>query len=245
MGNNVLQERISSIITDIEGTTTPLTFVRDVLFPYARPRLRPWLREHAQSQTASSVLVQVQQEVGQPLSLEQAISRLEQWSDEDRKIGVLKTLQGLIWEAGYADGSLVAPVYPDVLPALTAWHAAGITLGVYSSGSVAAQHLLFGHTNEGDLRPLFSHWFDTETGAKQAVGSYQRIASQLGHPPSTLLFLSDHSAEVAAALAAGWHALLITRNDAALPAPPLPGQTPVDSFAGIRIDTPVTLHLAG
>ncbi|WP_051710873.1 acireductone synthase [Andreprevotia chitinilytica] len=223
------------VITDIEGTTTSISFVRDTLFPYARPRLGSWLRAHAEEEAAQAVQAQVQHETGQALTQEQVIRQLEDWSDADRKVTPLKTLQGLIWAAGYADGSLIAPLYPDVAPALSHWRTAGLTLGVYSSGSVAAQQLLFGHTGAGDLTGWFSHWFDTTVGGKLESESYRHIAASLGVPASAILFLSDHSGEVAAAQQAGWHAWRIARADSPPPAAPVAGQVTLGGFAGIDV----------
>ncbi|KPC50722.1 acireductone synthase [Amantichitinum ursilacus] len=226
---------IRAIVTDIEGTTTPIDFVRDTLFPYARPRLGSWLRTHADSAEARDIITQIERETARSHTLEQAIAQLEAWSDADRKILPLKVLQGLIWAAGYADGSLVAPVYADVPPALQNWQALGLTLAVYSSGSVPAQKLLFGHTDHGDLRGLFSHWFDTTSGGKLEATSYRQIAATLALPPSAVLFLSDHAGEVAAAQGAGWHALLLTRPDSPPPVAARPGQVALHRFDQIAL----------
>ncbi|GAB7127740.1 acireductone synthase [Silvimonas sp. JCM 19000] len=226
---------IRAVVTDIEGTTTPIDFVRDTLFPYARPRLGSWLRQHAASAEVRQIISQIDRETARAHTLEQAIAQLEAWSDADRKILPLKVLQGLIWAAGYADGSLVAPIYADVLPALQRWQQAGLTLAVYSSGSVPAQQLLFGHTDRGDLRGWFSHWFDTTSGGKLETASYRQIAAALALPPSAVLFLSDHAGEVAAAHGAGWQALLLARPDSPPPVAARPGQQVLSSFAQIEL----------
>jgi enolase-phosphatase E1 len=143
---------------------------------------------------------------------------LHAWMDADAKITPLKTLQGLIWEEGYRTGALVGDIYPDVPPVLRRWHAAGIALFVYSSGSRAAQLLIFGHSTAGDLRPLFSGFFDTGVGAKQAAGSYRAIAGATALTPEDFLFLSDNEAELDAAQAAGMAVLQLVRaNDGTAP----------------------------
>lgn len=192
------------VLTDIEGTTTPVSFVKDTLFPYARARLDAWVEANPGDPDVAALVA--------AHGAEGARARLHGWMDEDAKVTALKAVQGRIWASGYADGSLRAPLYPDVSPALRAWRAAGVTLAVYSSGSVAAQHLLFGHTVEGDLRPLFSRWFDTTVGGKREANSYAAIASALGVPPADALFLSDVEEELDAAGAAGWRTALVARD---------------------------------
>jgi enolase-phosphatase E1 len=136
---------------------------------------------------------------------------MTRWIDEDRKITPLKTLQGLIWDAGFRDGAFKGHVYPDAVAGLRRWHAAGLKIYVFSSGSVAAQKLIFGFSEAGDLTPLFSGYFDTTTGPKREAIAYTRIAETIGLPPDAVLFLSDVSAETDAAKAAGMQALLIDR----------------------------------
>jgi enolase-phosphatase E1 len=136
---------------------------------------------------------------------------LQGWIDQDRKHTALKALQGLIWEAGYREGDFTAPLYPDVAPALRAWHAAGHGLAVYSSGSVPAQKLLFSHTDAGDLVPLFRDFFDTEIGHKRDADSYRLIADRLDRSPGDILFLSDVVAELDAAREAGMRTVLLDR----------------------------------
>lgn len=196
---------IRVVLTDIEGTTTPITFVHDTLFPYARQRLPAWVAEHPEDPDVASLVA----ELGSP---EAAVAQLLAWSDADVKATALKALQGRVWAAGYTDGTLVAPLYDDVVPKLRAWHASGLRLAVFSSGSVPAQHLLFGHTDAGDLRPLFSGWFDTTTGPKREDTSYVAIAAQLGVAPREVLFLSDVEAELDAATQAGMATGLLARD---------------------------------
>ena len=198
---------IRAIVTDIEGTTTRLSFVHDVLFPYARARLEAWVFEHPNAPEIDATRAAA----GRPdADLNGVVAILTGWMDADAKVTPLKALQGRIWEQGFASGALVGHVYPDVPRALAAWHARGIVLAVYSSGSVLAQQQLFGHSEAGDLRPLFSAWFDTTTGPKRDAGSYARIAGALGVAAAEVLFLSDTPEELAAAAAAG---LATTRLD--------------------------------
>lgn len=201
-----------AILTDIEGTTSAIAFVRNVLFPYARQALPGFIAENGRRPEVRRWLDAVTAETG----IEDAAalaSTLQGWIDADRKHTALKALQGMIWAQGYRDGCYQAPIYPDVAPALRAWHAAGHALYVYSSGSVPAQQLFFGHSQAGDLRPLFSGWFDTETGPKRKAASYQAIAAALQRPPGELLFLSDVVEELDAARSAGLATCLLDRRE--------------------------------
>ena len=194
-----MSPRPAAIVTDIEGTTSRISFVHDVLFPYARARLPAFLAERGAEPEAASCLAEVQQLApGQD-----PLAALLGWMDQDAKITPLKTLQGLIWAEGYASGALHGELYPDVAPALRRWHKAGLRLYVYSSGSVPAQKLLFAHTREGDLTALFSGFFDTRIGAKRQPASYAAIAAAITTRPADILFLSDISAELDAAAAVG------------------------------------------
>ena len=199
---------IKAIVTDIEGTTSSIAFVADVLFPYARARLGEYCAAHPVD--VAPILADVQAiEPGDP------IATMTRWIDEDRKITPLKTLQGMIWDAGFREGAFRGHVYPDAATALRRWHAAGLKLYVFSSGSVAAQKLIFGFSEAGDLTPLFSGYFDTTTGPKREAIAYTRIAEAAGMTPGDMLFLSDVAAETDAAKAAGMQALLIDRTGAA------------------------------
>ncbi len=158
---------IKAILTDIEGTTSSLSFVKDVLFPYARAHLATYVQQHQHEEAVKDILEASQQVVGETLALEAAIAQFIEWIDEDKKVTPLKALQGLIWEAGYDQGDFKGHVYDDAVQNLQRWHAQGLSLYVYSSGSVYAQKLLFAHTEVGDLTPLFSGYFDTTVGGKR------------------------------------------------------------------------------
>lgn len=198
---------VAAVLTDIEGTTTPIAFVRDTLFPYARARLPSFLAEHGARPEVAAELAEVRRLApGQP---ERAT--LLHWMDADAKITPLKALQGLIWREGYADGSLQGALYPDVAPCLRLWAGAGVRLAVFSSGSTEAQRLIFGHSVAGDLTGLFAGFFDTRVGSKREADSYARLAIALGLPDAEVLFLSDVEAELDAAAAAGLRTCQLVR----------------------------------
>lgn len=206
---------IKAIVTDIEGTTSDIRFVHSVLFPYARERLADIVRQHGSDPEIAQALDALRQELGQPdADSETLIAALNQFMDEDRKSTALKQLQGIIWRAGYRNGDFQGHLYPEVATQLAAWQQQGLRLYVYSSGSVEAQQLLFGYSNAGDLRPLFSDYFDTRVGAKRETGSYRTIAQAIGLPAEQLLFLSDIRQELDAAQEAGWHTCQLIRDDA-------------------------------
>ena len=204
---------VSAILTDIEGTTSSISFVKDVLFPYARRALPGFVRDHRDDPEVRRWLDVVATEHGSICSDDVIVETLQGWIDQDRKHTALKALQGMVWEAGYRDGDFSAPLYPDVAPALRAWREAGHRLAVYSSGSVPAQKLLFSHTDAGDLAPLFDGFFDTEVGGKREAGSYRAIADALGALPKDVLFLSDVVAELDAAREAGMRTALLDRRE--------------------------------
>ncbi|MFJ5485769.1 acireductone synthase [Pectobacterium actinidiae] len=206
---------INAIVTDIEGTTSDIRFVHTVLFPYARERLADTVRQHGSDPEIAQALGALRQELGQPeADSDTLITALNQFMDEDRKSTALKQLQGIIWRAGYRNGDFQGHLYPDVATQLAAWQQQGIRLYVYSSGSVEAQQLLFGYSNAGDLRPLFSDYFDTRVGMKRETDSYRTIAQAIGLPAEQLLFLSDIRQELDAAEEAGWHTCQLIRDDA-------------------------------
>ena len=219
-----LRERgVRGLVLDIEGTTTPVSFVYDVLFPYAREHLSSYVESH----------------VGQP-ELDESVRLLrKEWEDEaargtnppprdssprwvvdyaawlmeqDRKSPGLKLLQGHIWEGGYADGSLQGDVYPDVPPALARWRDEALAVAIYSSGSVLAQRLLFSTTAYGDLTRFIGQYFDTGVGPKREAESYERIAEAMSLPPGSILFVSDVIAELDAARGAGMQVVHCVRE---------------------------------
>ncbi|RWR02572.1 haloacid dehalogenase [[Pantoea] beijingensis] len=205
---------IRAIVTDIEGTTSDIRFVHDVLFPYARQHLDSFVRENQQQSLVAAALKSLREEIAQPQAdIDTLIVRLFSFMDEDRKSTSLKALQGMVWHDGYVNGDFTGHLYSDVVPALTLWQSQGISLYVYSSGSVAAQKLLFGYSNAGDITALFSGYFDTHVGAKREMNAYQNIAREIGLPTHELLFLSDIRQELDAAREAGWHTVQLIRDD--------------------------------
>ncbi len=182
----------AAILTDIEGTTTPIAFVHDVLFPYARARLPDFLAAHAAENLPD-------------------LATLLGWMDRDEKIPVLKDIQGRIWESGYRSGEIKGVIYPDVPPVLQRWAKAGMRLYVYSSGSIAAQKLLFGCSDAGDLTPFFQGFFDTGVGPKRDAASYSLICRGANISPGEFLFLSDVEAELDAAASAGLQTCQLAR----------------------------------
>lgn len=205
-----------AVLLDIEGTTSSIAFVAEVLFPYATKHLADYVEAH--SEAVAPILAEV--------SGDDKVATLLGWIAEDRKATPLKTLQGLIWAQGYADGTLKGHVYPDTPEALHRWYTAGMAIYIYSSGSIAAQKLIFGHSIAGDLTPMLSGYFDTTTGPKREVESYTKIVAAIGFEAREILFVSDVQPEVEAARAAGLGVLLIDRAG---------GPADIHSLAEIRL----------
>lgn len=204
------------ILTDIEGTTSSISFVAEELFPYFRENISDLLalKDRLVVKEAFEETVELaKSEDGEILTTdEQIIDKLYQWSVEDRKITPLKTLQGVLWDAGYRDGELKGHVYPEVAANLKSWKEQGINLGVFSSGSVPAQKLIFGYSIAGDLTPYFSYYFDTNTGGKREAATYAKIAKELNLNPSEILFLSDIEEELLAAESTGYQTVQLARD---------------------------------
>lgn len=210
---------IKAIVTDIEGTTSSISFVHNVLFPYAKSHLADYVRENCSNESVSDQLHEVAEISGcQRDDIEGLIQNLLDWIEQDKKITPLKTLQGMIWEQGYKQGDFTGHVYEDVVPCLKEWAHQNIDLYVYSSGSVKAQKLIFGHTEYGDLTPLFKGYFDTNIGNKRDVASYKNIIETLNCEPDSILFLSDIEQELEAAAQAGMQTYwLIRERDSNVP----------------------------
>lgn len=220
---------IRAILTDIEGTTSAVSFVFDVLFPYAREHLPDFMRKHAGEPAVAAQIDAVRSESNEPdADLERVVAILLEWIAADRKASSLKALQGMVWAEGYRAGQIKGHVYPDAVAALQAWKQQGYALYVYSSGSIQAQKLIFGCAEVGDLTPLFSGYFDTGSGHKREADSYSRIAAAIGLPPADMLFLSDVVQELDAAHQAGMRTCGLAREGG-----DLPGHQVVDSFAAI------------
>jgi enolase-phosphatase E1 len=220
---------VDCVLLDIEGTTTPISFVHDTLFPYARARAAAFLergaadaivddlaREHARER-ARGELLPAWADGSSPERRASAAAFVSWLMDRDRKLGPLKTQHGLISEDGYATGALRGEVYPDVKPAFERWTKAERRIAIFSSGSVLAQQLLFRHSSAGDLTPYLSGYFDTSTGPKVDTTSYTRIADALHVRPANLMFVSDVVAELDAARDAGYGTRLSVRPPDAIP----------------------------
>ena len=221
---------IKAILTDIEGTTSAVSFVFDVLFPYAKEHLPEFIREHAGEPDVAAQLQAVRNDSAEPhATVDRVIEILLQWIAEDRKATPLKALQGMVWQQGYQAGQLKGHVYPDAVEALKHWHQEGYALYVYSSGSIQAQKLIFGCSEAGDLSALFSGYFDTTSGPKREEASYRSIASSIGHPAQAILFLSDIVEELDAAQRAGMATCGLVRDGGKLD-----GHINVSSFAAIE-----------
>jgi enolase-phosphatase E1 len=204
---------LQTVVLDIEGTTSATAFVLERLYPYSSERFPAWIEGHRNDPDIARAISQVRGLIGEPSAGPDRIVRaLRDWLAGDEKVTPLKTVQGRIWETGFADGDLVAHLYPDVAPALHAWKAAGLEMYVFSSGSVTAQRSWFGHTVDGDLLPLLSGHFDTENaGPKKSADSYRTITAMTGADPDRTVFLSDVVAELDAAREAGWHTVWVRR----------------------------------
>ncbi len=209
----VTLEGVRAIVLDIEGTTSAISYVYDVLFPFARRRLASFLELRWSEPAVAAIREQIYLDAGASVASSPAElgAHLLGLMDRDAKTTGLKQLQGLIWEQGYAAGELRSHVFDDVPRALERWRAAGLDVAIYSSGSVAAQRVFFAHTPHGDLTPHFCAYFDTTSGPKREEASYRRLADRLSRPGRELLFCSDVVEELDAAAAAGWQTLLVVR----------------------------------
>jgi enolase-phosphatase E1 len=201
------------IVIDIEGTTSATAFVTQRLYPYSAERFESWISTRADDPDIARAIDQTRELIGEPdAGTARLAAVLTEWLAADEKVTPLKTIQGKIWQSGFAAGELVAHFFPDVIPALRAWRRAGRRIYVFSSGSAAAQRAWFGHTPEGDLLPLLSGHFDTENaGPKRVAGSYRAINAATGIDPEHTVFLSDVTAELDAAREAGWHTVGVRR----------------------------------
>lgn len=219
---------VKAIVTDIEGTTSSISFVKDVLFPYAAKHIPAYLRDHHREAAVREILDDVAALAQIPRgNLEALIQQLLDWIAQDKKITPLKSLQGLVWEAGYRHGAYRAHVYSDAAAQLNAWHQQGLPLYVYSSGSIAAQKLFFEFSEAGNLLPLFSGHFDTTVGAKADTASYQRIREAIDLSAKSLLFLSDVEAELDAAATDGWQTCWLQRPEDMQPTQGSKGRHPI------------------
>jgi enolase-phosphatase E1 len=210
---STLAGRIDAVVLDIEGTTSSTGFVHATLYPYSRERFRTWIGAHAHEPEVMRQVESVRSLAGHPsLDIDGVVAQLGVWLDGDEKVTALKAFQGWIWDEGFAAGDLTSHFFDDAIPAIRRWHAEGRKLFVFSSGSLAAQRAWFGHTPDGDLLPLFSGHFDTETaGPKRVVDSYRAITDAISVAPTATVFLSDLTGELDAARNAGWRTIGVRR----------------------------------
>jgi enolase-phosphatase E1 len=205
------------ILLDIEGTTTPIAFVTETLFPYARTHLPAYLEQYGGTPDVRAAIVRLREEFdedrarGEDVPVWTPLAYLTWLMDRDRKSPALKELQGRVWEEGYRNGTLVGDVFEDVPQALARWRDGGVAVGIYSSGSVRAQQWLFRRSSAGDLTPYLSWHFDTGVGGKQDAASYARIARDVNVDPGEILFVSDVTGELDAARAAGMRTAMAVR----------------------------------
>ena len=202
---------VDAVVMDSEGTTVPVDFMTAVLYPYARDHLPNFIRQHRGASGVAEIMDDAR-EAGGVWNDEAVLVRMCHWMERDQKVTPLETLQGLIWEQGYRGGELVSPLYPDVAPALRDWHARGIRLYSFGSGSVHAQRLLFEHSVAGDLTPLLSGYFDSHIGDRREEGAYRRIAEAIGAAPRRILFLSSAREVLDAARDVGWQTVCLVRE---------------------------------
>ena len=219
---------LRAILLDIEGTTTPIAFVHDVLFSYARDHVREFLAANPAAEDIALLREEHAVDVSDAPRLTnemESVAAYVEWLIKlDRKSTALKSLQGKIWRRGYEDGSLKSQVFADVAPAFERWRERGLRISIFSSGSVLAQQLLFAHTEVGDLTPFIDSYFDTKVGKKGEAESYRKIAAAMSLEPQQILFISDVVAELDAANEAGMKTLLSIR----------PGNAPADQYPSIR-----------
>ena len=217
-----MSDEVRGVLIDIEGTTTPIALVHDVLFSYARDHVKEFLQANSGSEEVRADIELLRQEHAEDISKDRNPPALDSTLDSiasyvewligcDRKSTGLKSLQGKLWKQGYLDGSLKSQVFDDVAPAMKRWHEAGLNVSIFSSGSVLAQQLLFAHTNAGDLTGFIDNYFDTNVGKKTDADSYHRIAADLGLEAQEIVFISDVVGELDAAKQAGMKTLLSLR----------------------------------
>jgi len=251
MTSSLLTTDIRAILLDIEGTTTPIAFVHEVLFAYARSHVTKYLLEHSSSAEVVADLARLRDEHAvdmkqnlQPPALvagprdaeiDSIVAYVNWLMDRDRKSTGLKSLQGKIWKQGYVDGTLKSQIFADVAPALERWRRAGLKISIFSSGSALAQKLLFAHTEAGDLTGFISNYFDTTVGSKTDVQSYRQIAAVLDLAASEVLFISDVVAELAAATGAHMQTRLCIRTGNPPQSPPARYQI-IQSFDELSVE---------
>jgi enolase-phosphatase E1 len=230
----LIELRAAVALLDIEGTAGSIAFVRDVLFPYADARMDEFVALHGSEPDVRAALDLAAREAGVgALDIRGILDALHAWSADDVKTTPLKTIQGMIWRDGFESGAIVGHLYPDAVEAMRGYRGNGVLLAIYSSGSVAAQRLLFGHSVAGNLLGLFAGFYDTATGAKVEAGSYARIAKALGFAPSAVAFFSDNARELDASRDAGMQTVQLVRPEDGTK--PDPSHRVVATFADVDV----------
>jgi enolase-phosphatase E1 len=229
-----LKLKTKFVLIDIEGTVSDIHFVKNVMFPYSRDRLSDFIVNHQENIAVKDALSEaantLEKEGQHDVSTEDVMQAMLTWIDQDRKHPSLKKIQGMIWQLGFESGALVAPLYGDVLPAWKKWKELELGIGIYSSGSVQAQKLFFGHTSEGDVLGFLQAFFDLDVGSKRDPSSYAKIAASLSLSPDSILFLSDIPEELDAATASELMVQHIVR----------PGTVPVARYVSVEsFDFPI------
>ncbi|NCO74624.1 MAG: acireductone synthase [Cyanobacteria bacterium] len=205
---------IKAIVTDIEGTTSSISFVHDVLFPYAYDKMADFLIKNWDNSSIKNIILEVAKlENLTNYNQQKIISILRDWIKNDLKITPLKDIQGMIWEEGYKNGDYQSHVYEDAYQKLSFWHSQNIPIYIYSSGSCSAQKLFFKHSQYGNLLNLFTGFFDTNIGGKKEANSYKNIANNIGLNTEEIIFLSDIEAEVNSAFSVGMKTVWIIRDE--------------------------------
>ena len=232
-----------ALLLDIEGTVSPVAFVYDVMFPFIRDHLADFLEAHWEEPDVQAAIVLVGKDIGVPQHTswpegdalptrqQTVVQTVRELMDRDAKVTGLKQLQGLIWKDGFDNGQLVAELFPDVMPKLDQFRSVGIPLYIYSSGSIGAQKLFFGHTSEGSLLDWLAGHFDTTSGNKKESRSYERISGEIGLPPQQICFVSDVVAELDAARQAGMRTILRSESATAVS-----DHAQITTFDDIRLD---------
>ncbi|MEX1197100.1 MAG: acireductone synthase [Pseudohongiellaceae bacterium] len=229
-----------AIVTDIEGTTSSIRFIRDVLFVYAERFLPDYVREHKDERDVARQLRGISDKTGITLKdTEGLVASLQQWMRDGKQVNELKILQGMVWEEGYRKSEFQAHVYPDVPEKLREWLEREINLYVYSSGAEKAQRLYFRYSSQGDLRLMFAGYFDTAIGPREEVDSYRSLAAGVALEPQQMLFISDTEAELDAAREAGMHTLRVVRPEeiGGSPEQVESAHPVVNSFSEINLDS--------
>lgn len=205
---------IKAILTDIEGTTSSISFITDVLHPYTRERVKTYIQEHGEEPAVAKLLDDVRRNLGQELSNAEMAEQVPMWIEEGRKVTALKALQGLVWENGYRNDRFKGHIFEDALRNLRNWKERGLGIYGFSAGAAYAQKLLFGFSEYGDVSGIFDDFFDTNVGSKEDPTAYQSIATSIGLNPAEVLYIADSREELDAARQVGMYTVWVVREGA-------------------------------